>query len=478
MAIRVLSVFELYRRPGRDFSFVERGIFPRMVASSPGSKNVQHFLPILITSLVFLSPLFLSSLSAQDLGDTRIGLVVDEGRLRANRIRKIEGKHLSLFTDLPTSPEVDELASVFDEAVADWADYYSVADVSGFHATGFLIDDLNRFRRSGVLPNGLPDFKNGYTYGLKSFWMYDQPSSYMRRQLMIHEGTHAFLFSHLGEQIPSWYNEGMAEWFASHRWIDGKLETRVTIRNREEAPYWGRTRKIRDELAEGKGLRIAEIRNLPSRSFLNVEPYAWVWAMASFLDSHPDYQTGFRELAPAIASGKLDASFEKTFGAKRQQMSEEWSAYLSDLDYNVRPSVTRIDHQVAPSKRNVLRVIACNRSWQNSGIEVTAGKSYWIRSRGRYVIRESLVEKKKTAWPCEPNGLTLEYYRGRPLGQLVAVIKPSGGVIDFERQVGVGLSRKLEVAQTGTLYFRVNESPGQLSDNSGTLLISVVDDPK
>ena len=45
---------------------------------------------------------------------------------------------------------------------------------------------------------------------------------------MLHEGTHAFIFSHLGDQIPPWFNEGLAELFASHRWIDQKVNDLFT----------------------------------------------------------------------------------------------------------------------------------------------------------------------------------------------------------------------------------------------------------
>ena len=49
-----------------------------------------------------------TALSAQDVNDPAIGLKVEEARLKANRIRKISGKHVTLFTDLPSFKEVDE----------------------------------------------------------------------------------------------------------------------------------------------------------------------------------------------------------------------------------------------------------------------------------------------------------------------------------------------------------------------------------
>src|SRR5262249_12901583 len=51
---------------------------------------------------------------------------VDEAKLTAAGIRKVEGRHLILYTDLPAAAEVDELPRVFDVAVPLWCDYFSV----------------------------------------------------------------------------------------------------------------------------------------------------------------------------------------------------------------------------------------------------------------------------------------------------------------------------------------------------------------
>ena len=50
---------------------------------------------------------------------------LDEERVAAAGLRKLEGNHLTLYTDLPPSPEVDELPHVFDEAVPLWRIYFA-----------------------------------------------------------------------------------------------------------------------------------------------------------------------------------------------------------------------------------------------------------------------------------------------------------------------------------------------------------------
>ena len=437
-------------------------------------KSLPNFLFVCLTVTLGL----LAGLAqGQTLDDPKIGLKVDEDKLRANRIRKISSDHLTLFTDLPEEKEVDELGKVFDEAVKQWRTYFGLSGFNRFHATGFLIKDKSRFIRAGVIPASLPEFKNGYTYGFKTFWMYDQPSHYMRRQLMLHEGTHAFLFSTHSGDIAAWYNEGMAEWFAAHKWSEGKLTTGLTIADRDDAPYWGRTKVIRDAMEKDSALTFSEIRNLPGSAFLRVDPYGWVWAATTFMNSHPEYKERFRKLPRSITSKGIDKSFEELFASDMARIEEQWAAFLHDLDYGVDGLSARIQYDEAKVERGTLRSLAADKSWQNSGIKVTAGKNYLIRSKGRFVIRESLINGKQTAWPCETNGVTIEYYRGQPLGKLMAVVKPdkAGSRIDFEKQIPVGLSHTLKSPVSGTLFFRVNETPAGLSDNSGSLLISVVE---
>lgn len=411
--------------------------------------------------------------------ESQIGgvLDIDEDRLQAHRIRKIASPHLTLYTDLPSSPAVDELGEVFSQAVDQWRSYFNDPAGDKIQAIGFLMDDRQRFERAGVIPDELPDFKNGFTWGKRTFWMYDQPSDYMRRQLMLHEGTHVYLFSRFGTTIPAWFNEGLAEWFASHHWENGRLQTGVTIASAEQAPFWGRAKLVREKVAGGQSLSLDEIRRLPVQSFLQVDPYAWVWALAAFFDQHPDYQADFRKLITSLnQQGGVEAAFDKAFGPQRSRINEQWRAFLADLDYGVNGANARLEYQPAKIERNDLRVIVADRSWQNSGVEVVAGQSYLVRARGRFVIRRSQLNGQPVDWPCEPNGVTLEYYRGQPLGKLMAVIQPADdrSKTDFNSPIPIGLSATFKAPISGNLYFRANESPAGLGDNSGQLLVSVV----
>ncbi|HEV3137916.1 MAG TPA: hypothetical protein VGZ26_08425, partial [Pirellulales bacterium] len=45
---------------------------------------------------------------------------------RPEGIRQLDSKHLTLLTDVPSSPEVDDLPAVFDQAFPQWCAYLGV----------------------------------------------------------------------------------------------------------------------------------------------------------------------------------------------------------------------------------------------------------------------------------------------------------------------------------------------------------------
>ena len=102
--------------------------------------------------------------------------------------------------------------AVFDAAVPLWCEYFGVepAKVADWKIVGYVIQDKERFAGAGFIRRSLPDFPNGFSQG-SQLWLYDQPSGYYRRHLLLHEGTHCFMYRWLGGTGPPWYMEGMAE---------------------------------------------------------------------------------------------------------------------------------------------------------------------------------------------------------------------------------------------------------------------------
>ncbi len=116
--------------------------------------------------------------------------------------------------------------------------------------------------------------------------------------------------------------------------------------------------------------------------------------------------------------------------------------------------------------------VAADRGWQSAGIRLEAGGKYRLEATGRYQ-----VGKTTDIWWCEPGGVTLHYYQGRPLGLLLAAVRddtqPLAGLTPLARPEAVGVQTTLTPPAAGTLYLRINESAAKLSDNAGQIEVRI-----
>ena len=400
---------------------------------------------------------------------------IDEARAAAAGIRKLTGDRLILFTDIPPDPEVDVLPEVFDRAFGQWCEYFNVdkALQGDWQMTGFLMRDPQPFVDAGLLPQTLPPFEHGYSRN-DMLWLYEQPSPYYRRHLLLHEGTHGFMNTVFGGCGPPWYSEGMAELLATHRWHDGQLMLNWTPTSREEVPMWGRIKAIKKAIAENRALLLDDVINYNVSAHRENEPYAWCWAVATFLDRHPEYQERFRGLYRLVNKSDFSDRFVDLVGDEWDALSEQWSLFAVNLEYGHDVPKTVLDFSpgepISGSGADV--TVAADRGWQNTGLRLEAGTSYRLTAQGRYQI----ADEPRTWW-CEPGGVSIRYYRGLPLGILMATVRPDeapeNGPRPLVRPVAVGLQSTLTPEKTGTLYLQINDSPGELHDNRGSLSVEI-----
>ncbi len=401
---------------------------------------------------------------------------IDVARAAVAGIRKISGKHLDLYTDLPPSDEVDQLPHVFDLAVPQWCEYFQIdaEAVESWKMIGHIIDRRERFAGTGLLPDDLPPFLNGYQRGWQ-FWVYEQPSAYYRRHLLLHEGTHAFMWWRLGGCGPPWYMEGMAELLATHRWHDGRLQLKYFPQNRAEVEQWGRIKIIQDDVKAGRGLTLQEITRYDARAHLRIEPYGWSWAASAFLDGHPDFRPAFRSLQSLMldAAG-FDRCLSELFQTQGRRLSEQWQLFARHLDYGfeiAREAIVYTAERPLPESGTSVHV-AADRGWQSTGIRLEPAVPYLLESTGRFQIGT----EPKTWW-CEPGGVTIAYYRGRPLGMLLAAVsdpsQPLRGTSPLALPEPIGLGGSITAPEGGILFLRINDDPSQLADNAGELLVTI-----
>ncbi len=403
---------------------------------------------------------------------------VNEHRAALAGIRKLTGRHLTLYTDLAANPAVDELPAVFDAAVPQWADYFEIDanKLQDWRIQGYLIHDRTKFAELGLLSETNANFANGYAQA-HELWLEEQPSDYYRRHLLLHEGTHSFMLAHLGGAGPSWYMEGIAELLATHHSRAATQHTapnqKLSLRlrhmpaDRDEVPMWGRIKLIRGVGGwEAQGARrkardekqttpnIAQVMQIDNRRKLATAEYAWCWALVSMLDSHPQFQKPFRQLQRYVADPNFNDHFRRKFAPQWPELTAQWQSLVSTLDYGHDFSRMAIRHvqptTVVNQQQSTSIDVDCG--WQSTGWRLEAGKTYQLTARGRFQIAEERElgvrghsrreaqgarrELKKNnsrlappnsqliPWMSEPGGITLEYHAGRPLGILLGALLP------------------------------------------------------
>ncbi len=400
---------------------------------------------------------------------------VDERRAAQVGLRKIVGRHLWLYTDLRPSDAVDSLPVVFDAAVPLWAEYFQVdmMQLRNWRMQGFLIQDRAKFAAIGLLPKENPEFTTGFSIG-NELWLVEQPSDYFRRHLLLHEGTHGFMAKYSrdtgqsGDTGPGWYKEGMAELMGTHRWHDGKLRLRVMPASRAAVPMWGRIKLVREAYRAGVSLDLPAIMNFNKRRAFSTNEYAWCWAFCQFLDSHPRWQAKFHQLPKHVGEQRFNKRFRHDMREEWPELLIEWRAFVAALDYGYDNERMAMQHRsISPVTEKATTTIAADRGWQSTGWQLQAGQEYQVTAKGRYQIAHD-----GAPWPCEPGGVTLKYHEGYPLGLLLGAWRSTANH-GFSEPIAIGLAARLKPSDDVVLYLRVNDSPAQLSDNRGTLSVSI-----
>ena len=403
---------------------------------------------------------------------------IDETVLFRQGVRCLEGKHLMLYTDLATSQSVDELPLVFDLMVPQLCEYFELdaKKYNSWKVEVFLIGDATKFDKSGVLDQ-VPKLRNGYALRSR-IWLREQPSEYYRRHLLIHEGVHAFMGYVFGQWGPPWYREGTAELLGTHRWQDGRLTLGYLPRNPDEVPNWRRIFIVRSDFAKNEGKHTEAVFNLAPEDYDENTAYAWSWAFAAFCEHHPRYRTAFRQTARCLSRPADELSnyfLNRLDGAVAEQFEDDWTDFVANIDFGYDFERTRIDDFLSgkPLPEDGAGVsVRADRGWQNSGFWLEKGQTYELTAAGRFQLGRT-----PKIWWSEPNGITVRYYRGAPIGILLATLLPdpdetvSGVGVGFAAPKIVGTGGTWSVEQSGTLFFRTNDFPAELDDNGGNTTV-------
>ena len=274
----------------------------------------------------------------------------------------------------------------------------------------------------------------------------------------------------------------MAELLGVHQWKDNLLQLNYRLRNREEAEYWGRVKRIRSELNTENELNLEDILNIPPAGFNDVRYYAWAWAGCEFFQNHPKTKQIFSTL-PQIKNldqSRFNREFLDSIKNHLDVLKRDWQLFINEIDYGYSVSRGCLSEATLSSGRfgasRTKFQISAERSWQVTELKVRQGERLRVESSGEFVVGQS---SPLTPWKCQSNGITIQYYRGRPLGRLQVGILNRDAKTSKQQIKGllnpldIGISGVISAPTNGVLCFRINESPAFLRDNRGALEVVI-----
>jgi hypothetical protein len=357
------------------------------------------------------------------------------------------------------------------------------ADHADWRCFGCLVVDRERFRTAGLLPDTLPPFENGFC-DRNRFWLMDQSNPAYRRHLLLHEGVHAFTLTLRELATPVWYNEGIAEYLATHRLergANGGLRFVLTPlpAQPDDVEQLGRIEKLR-ELRSERGLPALDtVLALPVGRHGAIADYAASWAAVAMLANHPAYARGFAALERGPLGPDFNARLAALPGWDPARAARDYAAFIDDIDYGWDFSRMAIDWSPGlPLTRRVTLAVDASQGWQNPGVAAAAGRRYAFTATGRVGLGSVTDAISRTVTPLESeaDGISLEWYRGQPTGRLLIgqwVERSAEGEPPRFVVLASGAQGELTAAADGPLFLRLNGPPGRLAARNGTISVAV-----
>jgi len=420
------------------------------------------------------------------LPDDRPELNAEE--LLSHGLRMVESKHLVLVTDLPQE-SVAELPQLADALFANLEARLGKLspNIAGteFQVTGFLMDARERFKEADVMPPDEFTIRHGRHFGYQ-FWINNQSADYYRRHLLLHEFVHCFMSCEYGmnDIPPLWYTEGIAEYFATHRLHTDVTKSQFAMlpTSREGFEGWHRIAEVHrhfnhEPSATGELADIISLQTVmypPDNTFLEDSQYANAWALVWLINHHPELQPEFSTLATCRTQEQFNDAMAKIPEQTLQEMKQIWPLYLDGLAEaevaTVRfPSLTTMPSQQSHGANTLPLELTLDagQQWVSTGFELTAGQQVLIECKGRFVVGETTKP-----WISEPDGITIDYVRGRPLGEVIGSIVSTDGT-KTTRPIPIGTYKALQSPIDGILWLQINDQWSDRADNDGNVTVRI-----
>ncbi|MFO0999487.1 MAG: hypothetical protein U0936_04065 [Planctomycetaceae bacterium] len=409
--------------------------------------------------------------------------LLERSRLESCGLRVLESKHLILVTDAPLA-EVQDLPPLADALFVELQRQLGPLkpDLNGknFQITGYVMGAKERFEEAGVLPPESIVIRHGRHLGYQ-FWMNNQTLPYYRRHLLLHEFIHCFTMCEHGmaDIPPLWYTEGIAEYFATHELAADIKSTRFGILPPTLDGYegWGRITEIQTNMKElianpaqwQSQMSLESVRHPIDNNFTTDLQYSQAWALVWLIRNHPELKPHFSSMSKARTRRDFRDAEKSVPADVWQKIAVIWPLFLTSLTEGFQPehSFPPLDFaKLKPSAPGKF-ALQSNQEWQATGVSVKRGSTVQLTCSGRYA-----VHNKPRPWISEPQGITIDYVYGRPLGEVTAIlVAPDGSVCSG--RVPIGRENLLTASADSELWLQINDSANSRSDNSGAASIEI-----
>jgi hypothetical protein len=396
--------------------------------------------------------------------------------------QQFKGAHIELITDVASSPELQELTAAFDAGVRHWTDLFhaDASKVVDWKVKAFIMTERERFENAGLISATIRTFREGHQEG-DLILCKEQPSAYYRRHLLLHEGVHWFMEKALGGYGPGWWMEGIAEWQSTHQWDGKNLVCGVMPRTREQFPYWGRLEWIEQDLVAGQAPSLPILFRRAKDLHRVDSTYGWSWLAATFFANHPRYKDQFFERLsrPTDQSDALNRDVLKWIGDDMQTVQSEFNGFVAELDYGVDPASIIVDLKSAQlqndpnDSQDQLQIDSADH-WRMYPRPLLANQIIEIAADGLVDL-----QWKSDTLETTPQGITLQYVRGHPLGQLIGSVIPR--ITSLENTipwtpVAIGNRASLKPGADSWLLLRFNDDNATASNPSGAYRVTIQKD--
>lgn len=394
----------------------------------------------------------------------------------ADGIRKLSKDQWTIITDLPIDQEIESWPNLLDQALALWCRKWNLdpSVAKTWPLTIHCIGDRRLFERAGLLEN-LPAFDDGFQQADRVF-LFEQPSVYYRRHLLLHEATHWVMYRAFGGGGSPWFMEGMAEVEGTHQIDKGLLELAIIPSDPQAVPHWGRFKRLSESVAS-KGLpSMKQILRYGNDRQDRMDRYSWSWAACVFFRNHPLYATRLAKSSagPLDYSMKLSDQLLGDLGDRWAWVERDWKLFADEFDFGFQPQTDLIAMEQwtkdvpENSGGSLVMNLDPSKGWQLLRVYLKAEDRLTFQVDGSYVVRVA----NQQSWDCSPNGLTYQYLRHMPMGMVI------GAFLSVETQhaldvFGIGEQGEFKAPTDGWVLFKVNEPVGQRRDNRGTLDLRV-----